>query len=251
MNSLEILKKESCLYKEAKYRSIVKAIIWRFIATATTFGLVLIFTGKVDLALTVGGLEVFLKLLFYFLHERLWARLHWGRHEIQPFVIWITGLSGSGKTTIARLVVEALNRMKIKVDHLDGDTIRDLFPETGFEREQVNAHISRVGLLASRLEKKGVFVVASFLSPYREGREFARSLCENFTEVYLDTPLDVCEKRNKSGLYEKARQGKIKNFVGVDVAYEPSENPELVIDTSILSAEEAAGRIVEAVRKYL
>lgn len=211
----------------------------------------LIFTGKVDLALTVGGLEIFLKMLFYFLHERLWARLHWGRHEIQPFVIWITGLSGSGKTTIAQMVVAALNRMNLKVDHLDGDTIRDLFPETGFEREQVNEHIRRVGLLASRLEKKGVFVVASFLSPYRESREFARSLCNHFTEVYLDTPVEVCETRNKSGLYEKARQGMIRNFVGVDVAYEPSADPELVIDTSTLSAEEAAGRIVDAVKKYL
>ncbi|MBC8186507.1 DUF2061 domain-containing protein [candidate division KSB1 bacterium] len=90
------------MYKEIKSRSIIKTLSWRFIATGTTVILVLIMTGRMDIAFTVGGIEVFLKMLFYFLHERGWDKIRWGRHEIKPFVVWITGLSGSGKTSAAK-----------------------------------------------------------------------------------------------------------------------------------------------------
>ena len=220
------------MYKEIKTRSIIKTLSWRFIATATTVILVLIMTGRMDIAFTVGGFEVFLKMLFYFLHERSWDKIRWGRHEIKPFVVWITGLSGAGKTTVAKKVAEELKKLGIKHEHLDGETMRDLLPDTGFSKHEVNEHIKRVGLLASRLENVGVFVVASFISPYQESREFVRKICQNYIEVYLSTPIEICESRENNNLYRRARAGDIKNFPGVDVLYETPHKPDLNIDTT-------------------
>ncbi len=235
------------MYKESGFRSVVKTISWRFLATLTTFSLVWIFTGKIDTALTVGGLEVIIKMIIYFLHERGWDRVNWGRREIEPFVVWITGLSGAGKTEVAKVVVEKLNKMKLNTDHLDGETIRHLFPRTGFTKPEVDQHIKRVGLLASRLEKNGVFVVASFISPYRESRQFVKRLCNNFIEVYLSTPLEVCEKRDYNRLYSRAGKGEVKNLPGVDVEYERPENPDVEIDVSEEGVEKSAHQLL----KYL
>ena len=109
--------------------------------------------------------------------------------------------------------------------------MRDIFPATGFTRPERDAHIRRVGYLASTLEKNGVFVVASFVSPYEASRQFVRSLCSNFVEVYVATPLEECERRDVKGLYARARRGEIANFTGIDDPYEPPASPELVIDT--------------------
>jgi len=239
------------MIKETKFRSVLKSITWRFCATATTFSLVFLFTGKLDTAIKVGGIEVFLKMLIYFLHERVWGNVKFGRHEIQPFVIWITGLSSSGKTVLAEKVVEKLNAKDLKTEHLDGKTIRHLFPATGFTKFQVNEHIKRVGLLASRLESKGVFVVASFISPYEESREFVRDLCKNFIEVYVSTPVEVCEKRDHKSLYKRARKGEIKNLPGVDVTYEVPKNPDLTLDLSNQELEKNAEKVVRYIKKYL
>ncbi len=125
------------------------------------------------------------------------------------------------------------------MERLDGDTIRDIFPNTGFSRAERDAHIKRVGYLASKLEQNGVFVVASFVSPYRESRDFVRSLCKNFVEVHVATPLAVCEQRDVKGLYAKARRGEIQNFTGIDDPFEPPLNPELVVDTTKLPIDKA------------
>ncbi|MDZ7861127.1 MAG: adenylyl-sulfate kinase [Candidatus Krumholzibacteriota bacterium] len=184
------------MHKDSKFRSIMKSASYRFLTTLTTFSLVWIFTGKLTVAFGVGALEVIIKLLIYFFHERLWEKIKWGKQEIEPFVVWIKGLSGAGKTEVAKIVVERLRERELKTDHLDGKTIRKIFPRTGFTKPEVNRHIKRVGLLASRLEQNGVFVIASFISPYRESRDFVRDLCNNFIEVYLSTPLKVCEDRD-------------------------------------------------------
>ncbi len=139
------------MIKETKFRSVVKSITWRFLATMTTVLLVLIFTGRAEIAFSIGGIEIVIKMLIYFFHERGWDLIRWGKREIRPCVVWITGLSGSGKTTLAKRVVEKLHQQGLKCDHLDGETIRDLFPNTGFTKKEVNEHIERVGLLASRL----------------------------------------------------------------------------------------------------
>lgn len=175
------------------------------------------------------------KIVLYFTAERTSGA---------PFVVWFTGLSGSGKSTIAERVRAELERRGLAVEYLDGDTIRDILPGTGFSPQERDAHIRRVGHLASTLEKHGVFVVASLISPYTASRDFVRGLCRDFVEVHVSTPLEVCEKRDPKGLYAAARRGEKPNFTGVSDPYEPPERCELSIDTSRLSEDEAFSRVM-------
>ena len=124
-------------------------------------------------------------------------------------VVWLTGLPGSGKTTIAERVSQELRRRGHRVEVLDGDAMRRVFPQTGFSKVERDAHVTRAGYLASRLEFHGVIVVASFVSPYREARAAVRALCRTFVEVYVATPLEECERRDVKGMYAKARRGEI------------------------------------------
>jgi len=155
-----------------------------------------------------------------------------------PYVIWITGLSAAGKTTVGDALVNSLKEAGVNVEQLDGDRLRKLFPKTGFSKKDRDSHIHRVGYLAGLLERNGVTVVASLISPYKEARTFVRSQCKQFIEVYLSTPLEECEKRDPKGLYKKARKGEITQFTGIDDPYEAPENPEIEIDTSKQSPEE-------------
>jgi adenylylsulfate kinase len=164
-------------------------------------------------------------------------------------VLWFTGLSGSGKSTLARWVAAELGGRGVPVEMLDGDAIRDVFPSTGFSKPERDAHVKRVGYLASRLEAHGVTVVASLVSPYRDSRDFVRQLCRNFVEVHVSTPIDECERRDVKGLYAKARRGEISNFTGIDDPYEPPANPELVIDTSHTSVEEGGRRVLDLLER--
>jgi adenylylsulfate kinase len=157
-----------------------------------------------------------------------------------PAVLWFTGLSGAGKSTIAQEVCERLAAVGAPVEYLDGDTIRDIFPNTGFSRAERDAHVRRVGFLASRLEHHGIFVVCALISPYRESRASIRRLCRRFVEIYVSTPLHECERRDVKGLYGRARRGEITNFTGLDDPYEAPVDPELRIDTSDMSLSEAA-----------
>ncbi len=233
------------MYSESSRRSLAKTISWRILATLTTGTIVWLLTGELTLAVAVGGIEAVTKMALYYGHERLWDRVRVGRKTTTPAVIWLTGLSGSGKSTIAKWVAQALEREGHKVERLDGDTIRDIFPATGFTRPERDQHIRRVGYLASRLEKNGVFVVASLVSPYQDSRDFVRGLCHRFLEVYVATPLEECERRDVKGLYAKARRGEIANFTGIDDPYEPPSAPELTVDTSGLSVEQAGRQIVK------
>lgn len=239
------------MYKESKARSIVKTISWRILATITTITLVYIFIGDTTIAFTVGGIEVFLKMLVYFIHERVWDKLKFGRHEIQPFVVWITGLARSGKSEIGKELSKLLKEMNLKVEHLDGHSVRDLFPQTGYTKIEVNNHIERVGYLAGKLENQGVFVVASFLSPYKESRDFIKRNCKNFVEVHISTPAEICEKNDNKGIYAKARKGEIQNFPGVSAEYETPENPTLTFDTTNTSTKEVANSIFNHIKKYI
>jgi adenylylsulfate kinase len=162
-------------------------------------------------------------------------------------VLWFTGLSGSGKSTIALRVQEELKRRGQAVEYIDGDALREVFPNTGFTRPEREEHLRRTGYAASRLAAHGVTVVASFVSPYGASREFIRKLCPGFVEIYVSTPLDECERRDVKGLYMRARRGEIKNFTGIDDPYEPPENPELTLDTRILSVEQCVARVLERV----
>ena len=239
------------MYKETHARSIVKTISWRFWATLTTVSLVFFFIGEVGIALSIGLLEVIIKMIIYFLHERAWTKIKFGRKEIKPVVVWITGLVRSGKSDIAENVVEKLKKQGYKAEHLDGHTIRNLIHEEGFTRHEVNSHIKRVGYLAKKLEEQGVFVVASFLSPYRESRDFVKSICGSFIEVYVSTPAEVCEKRDTTGIYKKARSGEITNLAGVNAPYEIPLNGAININTENVSVEEAGEIIYQQIKKNL
>lgn len=162
-------------------------------------------------------------------------------------VVWLTGLSGSGKTTIGLEICRELERRGMDVEYLDGDVIRSVFPNTGFARADRDAHIRRIGFLASRLERHGVAVVVALVSPYRDSRCFARSLCRNFIEVHVSTPLDVCEARDVKGLYAKARRGDIRQFTGIDDPYEPPIDPEIVIDTTGVALADAVRMIMNRI----
>lgn len=239
------------MFKETRSRSILKAFSWRVLATLTTVLIVYLFTGETALALSVGGLEAIVKMLVYFFHERAWNNVRFGRREVKPLVLWITGLSGSGKTVIAEEVSRRLRHQKFKVDHIDGDAVRHLFPTTGFSRAEVNQHIERVGHLASELEKNGVFVVASFLSPYKESRDFVRNICTNYVEVYVATPLEVCRDRDPKGLYRKVEVGEVHDLSGVDLPYEAPTNADIVVDTSVMSVPDASDHIMDRLKPFL
>ena len=162
-------------------------------------------------------------------------------------VIWLTGLSGSGKSTIGRALAARLLAVTPRVEYLDGDTIRDLAPGTGFSREERDAHVTRVGFLASRLAHHGVTVVCALISPYAAARARVRNLCPRFVEVHVATPLDTCEARDAKGLYARARAGELRHFTGIDDPYEPPEAPAVAIDTRDQSVDDAVDAILRVV----
>ena len=166
-------------------------------------------------------------------------------------VLWFTGLSGSGKSTIATRVDQALVDRGTDVEYIDGDALREVFPNTGFTRAEREEHLRRTGYMASRLAAHGVTVVASFVSPYRESRDFVRKLCSNFVEIYVATPLEECERRDVKGLYARARRGEIKNFTGIDDPYEPPEHPELILETRALSVDECVAKVLARIGEQL
>lgn len=235
--------------KETALRLLYKTVSWRVLATLATALLVWLFTGELALAAAVGGLEVVLKMALYYGHERVWEQVNVGRREDGPAVLWLTGLSGSGKSTLAARLVQKLEARGRRVEHLDGDTLREVFPSTGFSPKERDAHIRRVGYLASRLEENGVTVVASFISPQRAARHFVRSLCQNFIEIHVATALEECERRDVKGLYARARRGEIENFTGISASYEPPSKPELRIDTQHLSVAEATETILKRLER--
>jgi len=164
------------------------------------------------------------------------------------FTLWFTGLSGSGKTTIAHLVGPELDRRGCVVEYLDGDTVRThLSKGLGFSKEDRDTNIERIGWVASRLTRHGGTVIAAAISPYRETRARARELVEEFgpfVEVHVKASVDECARRDVNGLYAKAFAGEIKGFTGVDDPYEEPTSPELVVDTEQTEPEEAAALVV-------
>jgi bifunctional enzyme CysN/CysC len=170
----------------------------------------------------------------------------------KPAVLWFTGLSGSGKSTIANIVERKLAARGRHTFLLDGDNVRHgLNRDLGFTEADRIENIRRVGEVARLMADAGLIVLTAFISPFRAERDLVRKMLPEgeFIEVFVDTPLADAEKRDPKGLYAKARAGEIKNFTGIDSPYEPPENAEIVIDTMTLTAEAAADRIVEELRK--
>jgi bifunctional enzyme CysN/CysC len=166
----------------------------------------------------------------------------------KPCVLWFTGLSGAGKSTIANMVEKRLHALGKHTYLLDGDNVRHgLNKDLGFTEADRVENIRRVGEVAKLMVDAGLIVLVSFISPFRSERRMSRELVEQgeFFEIYVDTPINVAEQRDPKGLYKKARRGDLKNFTGIDSPYEAPENPEIRIDTTQVKPEEAAQLIVE------
>jgi adenylylsulfate kinase len=162
--------------------------------------------------------------------------------------IWLTGLSGSGKSTIAVAAERALVSRGHLAFVLDGDNVRHgLNKNLGFSPEDRSENIRRIGEVSKLFTEAGVIVFSSFISPYRSDRDTARALMKpgDFVEVYVDASLDTCEERDVKGLYKKARAGEIPEFTGISAPYEAPESPELILDTNRQSVEESVSQLVE------
>lgn len=164
----------------------------------------------------------------------------------QGVTLWFTGLSGAGKSTIARRVEEILRERGEPVEWLDGDAVREhLARDLGFTREDRQRNVERITYVAKLLTKHGVIVLVSAISPYRESREYARNQIGRFVEIFVDAPLDVVIARDVKGLYKRALAGEIDHFTGVSDPYEPPKNPEITLDTVRESVEQCARRVID------
>ncbi len=169
------------------------------------------------------------------------------------FVVWLTGLPGSGKTTIARGVSEFLKRKNYRVEVLDGDWVRKTISAgVGFTREERRQHLLRVAWISRLLARNGVVVLCSFVSPYRDVREEVRRIVEEetpFIEVYVKCSIEECIRRDPKGLYKRALRGEIKNMTGIDDPYEPPLKPDIIVDTENLSVEENIAIVIDKLRE--
>jgi adenylyl-sulfate kinase len=165
-------------------------------------------------------------------------------------VLWFTGLSGAGKSTLAETVVPKLRAHGRKIEILDGDIVRThLSKGLGFSREDRDTNIARIAFVAHLLARNGVVVLVAAISPFRETREKARELISDFIEIHVAPPLEECIKRDVKGLYKKAIAGEIQQFTGISDPYEEPLSPELKIDTSVVSVEDGAARILAKMRE--
>ena len=271
-------------------RHVLKTISWRIVGTIDTIFVSYLITGSVKVGMTIGGFEVFTKMILYYFHERVWykyvslgrARLsnppsskiqerppiknkkpshpqkyqkfiipqnytithnnRISRNKHQSKVFWMTGLSGSGKSTIANALQNELFHIGCQVYVLDGDNIRGgLSKDIDFSDSGRMENIRRVSEVAKLFSDAGFIVITAFISPFKTDRQQAKEIIgqNNFCEVYIKTPIAVCEKRDVKGLYKKARAGEIKNFTGIDSVFEEPENPDIFINTPELSIPES------------
>jgi adenylylsulfate kinase len=263
-------------------RHIAKSISWRILGTVDTVILGFIITGKLSTGLKIGGLELFTKILLYFLHERIWLKIPFGqpryverqrrsdtsetnlfrqdfaisrndRQELsghKAFTIWLTGLSGSGKSTLSSALDKWFHEQKIRSFIIDGDNTRmGINSDLNFTREGRKENIRRVAELCRLFNEAGVVVISSFISPFQSDRESARQIIgdDSFKEVYVAASLEKCMSRDVKGLYTKAKEGKIKDFTGLTSPYEAPTDPDLIINTDVQSTEES----FETLRNWL
>lgn len=171
----------------------------------------------------------------------------------KPCILWFTGLSGSGKSTIANAVELELFKRGRKTYLLDGDNVRHgLNKDLGFSEQDRIENIRRIGEVAKLFVDSGLIVLSAFISPFKSDRQIARSLVkyDEFIEVFIDTPLEVCEQRDPKGLYKKARDGAIKNFTGISSPYEAPEDPQIHIKTDEHSIQECVDIVINYLIKF-
>ena len=167
------------------------------------------------------------------------------------FTVWFTGLSGSGKTAMAKPIEQELRNRGLKVERLDGDIVRQsLTRDLGFSKEDRNKNIERVTFVAKLLTRNGVAVLCSFISPYRERRAKSRQEIGEFIEVYVECSVEECARRDVKGMYAKAFAGEIKEFTGVSDPYEAPENPEIVCHTAQETLEESTAKVIAYLEEH-
>ena len=275
---------------KSQVRHILKTITWRLVGTMDTMFMGWLISGNALVGLKIGGLELVTKMGLYYLHERVWHISDFGLIEVMEeidqdpevtiesktnviaqnyqvnrsqrnqnvghgsFLIFFTGLSGSGKSTIANQLEIKLQDKGVNSYLLDGDNLRlGLNRDLGFSLDDRNENLRRVGEVSKLMIDAGLLTIAAFVSPLKKDRELIRSIVgpENYFEIYVNTPLEECERRDVKGLYAKARAGEIKEFTGISSPYEPPVNPDLEIDTLSTSVDEAVVRILNLIEDKL
>ena len=166
-------------------------------------------------------------------------------HDQKAVVIWLTGLSGAGKTTIGKALEEELLRRGANVEFLDGDELRrTISSELGFSKIDRETHAKRVSYLSHLLSRNGIITIVALISPFRSSRQYARNLVGNFVEVWVQCSLDICRIRDPKGLYKKAEEGKINDMTGLQAPYETPSNPEVIVNTEEMKPQECAAKII-------
>lgn len=254
----------------SKKRHLAKTITWRIIGTFDTIILAWIISGDPATGLKIGGAEVVTKMILYYFHERVWYKVNFGLRRSKernnfnaytdkvsenivhqdfninnskrqllmsqvPLLVWFTGLSGSGKSTMANMLESELHDRGYKTYILDGDNIRQgLCNDLTFTEKDRKENIRRVGEVSKLFIDSGVIVLSAFVSPFAKDRAHVKSVIgsSKFVEVFVDCPIEVCEQRDVKGLYKMAREGKIKNFTGVSSPFENPEKPDLILKTA-------------------
>ena len=226
---------------------LIKAIVYRFYSSIITFIIAYLLTKNLVASISIGIIDSLIKIFSYYAFDEVWAKLTGFKNK--PAVIFLTGLSGSGKTTIAKALVEKYKKKGVVPVLLDGDEIRKVIHQTGFDEASRKKHNLNVGYMASLLESQGNVVIVSLISPYIDTRNEIRAMCKNFIEVYLCTDIKLCIKRDPKGLYAKAIAGEIKDFTGISAPYYPPENAEVLLDTGVLNIATCTDKIFKAANK--
>ena len=224
-------------------KNLNKSIIYRLYSSVITFLIAYILTDNFIASISISSIDLFVKIFSYYFFEEIWNKV--SGFSSKPVVIWLTGLSGAGKTTIANDLMLKFKKKSIVPVILDGDEIRNVIKQNNFDMESRKLHNLNVGFMAALFEKQGSVVIVSLISPYDDTRNEIRAMCKKFVEVYISTDLDVCIQRDSKGLYKKAISGEIKDFTGISSPYFPPKNPEIIIDTSNLSVEECSNKILK------
>ena len=239
------------MYKETNLRSITKGLSWRLFATFTTIVIVYAFFGRLDLAIFAGVLESAVKIVLFWIHERVWIKVRWGKKKIKPFSLWLTGLPCSGKSAIADEVLLQLEKFDIPLERLDSKDIRSVIPNIGYERDDRSRHLLRVAHLIKTLQGNSISTISSFVSPYQESRQAIGQMVQNHILVFIKTDLATCKQRDKANKYERAIKGEILNFTGISDVYEEPQDANIVIDGTSNSIEASAREIVKYIQRNL
>ncbi len=226
---------------------LAKAVTYRIYSSLITFFISYLLTKNLAASISIGVLDSIIKIFSYYFFDEVWAKIT-GFKEM-PCVIFLTGLSGSGKTTIAKALIEKYKTKGVTPVLLDGDEIRKVIHQNGFDEASRKKHNLNVGYMASLLESQSKVVIVSLISPYADIRNEIRGMCKKFIEVYVATDIEVCKQRDPKGLYAKAIAGEIKDFTGISAPYYAPENAEIVLDTDTTSLQNCVTKVFKLATK--